>query len=251
MAGHSKFANIKHRKGAQDKKRANLFTKLAREIIVAAKMGTPDPTFNPRLRLAIAKAKSNSMPKDKIENAIKKATAAGDDSNFEEIRYEGYAPAGVALIIETLSDNRNRTVGEVRSTISKAGGNLGESGSVAFMFDRVGLFRYSLDTASDDDIFEAAIEAGAENCETIRDEEFEEDNLKGGFHEITCDAENFNEVQSVLMEKFGDPELAKLSWNAKSGTPVDEETAEKIESLIDKLQDLDDVQDVYSNYEIG
>lgn len=237
MAGHSKFANIKHRKGAQDKKRANLFTKLAKEIVVAAKMGQPDPDFNPRLRLAIANAKSNSMPKANIDNAVRKATSAGEGENYEEVRYEGYAPAGIALIVDTLTDNRNRSVSEVRSTITKANGNLGESGSVAFMFDRIGVFKYAKDKASDDEMFEAAIEAGAEDCES--DEEF---------HIITCDAESFNEVQTSLNDKFGDPETGNLDWRAQNYIEVDFETAQKIENLIERLEDLDDVQSVSANH---
>lgn len=237
MAGHSKFANIKHRKGAQDKKRANLFTKLAREIVVAAKMGQPDPDFNPRLRLAIANAKSNSMPKTNIENAIAKGSGAGEGENYEEVRYEGYAPGGIALIVDTLTDNRNRSVAEVRTAIVKSNGNLGETGSVSFMFDRIGSFKYPKDKASDDEMFEVAIEAGADDCES--DDEF---------HYITCDADNFNDVQTVLIEKFDDPEEGKLDWRPQNEIEVDFETAQKIENLIDKLQDLDDVQAVASNH---
>jgi YebC/PmpR family DNA-binding regulatory protein len=237
MAGHSKFANIKHRKGAQDKKRANLFTKLAREIIVAAKMGAPDPAFNPRLRLAIANAKSNSMPKDKIENAIKRGSSVGEGDDYEEVRYEGYAPGGIAIIVEGLTDNRNRSVAEVRTAITKAGGNLGETGSVNFMFDRIGLFKYPKDTASDDEMFEAAIEAGAENCESFDDS-----------HEVTCQADDFNEVQQTLVEKYGDPELGRLDWRAQNLVEVDFENAQKIENLIEKLEDLDDVQYVCANH---
>ena len=237
MAGHSKFANIKHRKGAQDKKRANLFTKLAREIIVATKMGAPDPAFNPRLRLAVATAKANSMPKDKIENAIKKGSSVGEGDDYEEVKYEAYAPGGIALIIETLTDNRNRSVAEVRSTITKSGGNFGESGSVSFMFDRVGLFQFKNEVASADDMFEVAIEAGADNCES-----------DGEIHEITCEADSFNDVQQVLVDKFEDPELGRLSWRAQNLIEVDFETAQKIENLIEKLEDLDDVQYVCANH---
>ncbi len=246
MAGHSKFANIKHRKGAQDKKRANLFTKLAKEIVVAAKMGQPDPDFNPRLRLAIANAKSNSMPKANIENAIKKATSAGEGEDYEEVRYEGYAPGGIALIIDTLTDNRNRTVSEVRSTITKANGNLGESGSVSFMFDRIGVFKYAIDKASADEMFEAAIEAGAEDC-TTEGEEQDTGEVKE-FHVITCSAESFNEVQTVLGDRFGDPEQGNLDWRAQNYIEVDFETAQKIENLIEKIEDLDDVQSVSANH---
>lgn len=237
MAGHSQFANIKHRKEAQDKKRANKFTKLAREIVVAAKSGLPDPEYNARLRLAISAAKSQSMPKDRIDAAIKKATAADAGENYEEVRYEAYAPGGIALIIETLTDNRNRTVGEVRSTITKNGGNLGEAGSVAFMFDHIGFIKFKSDVAGEEEMFEAAIEAGAENCET-NDE----------FHEITCAAGDFGNVEKFLSEKFGNSEEGFLGWRAQNYIEIDAEAAEKIESLIDKLEDLDDVQRVFANY---
>ena len=240
MAGHSKFANIKHRKGAQDKKRANLFTKLAREIIVSAKMGMPDPAFNPRLRAAIAAAKSQSMPKDKIENAIKKGSGSGEGENYDEIRYEGYGPGGTALIIDVLTDNKNRSASEVRAVLTKAGGNLGESGSVGFMFDRVGLIQYPKSIVSDDDMFEAALEAGADNCES--DDEV---------HEITCASDLFNEVRDALVEKYEDPDVGRLSWKPKNTIEVDLETAQKIFKLIDNLEDLDDVQYVTSNFEVS
>ncbi len=241
MAGHSKFANIKHRKGAQDKKRGNLFTKLAKEIIVAARMGAPDPAFNPRLRGAIATAKSQSMPKDKIDAAIKKGSGELDDGeNYEEIRYEGYAPGGVALIIDCLTDNKNRSAGEVRSTLSKAGGSLGESGSVSFSFARIGILQYPVSVASSDAMFEAAVEAGADDVESDED-----------IHEVTCDPDAFNDVRDSLSEKFGDADVGRLSWKALNTIDVDFEQAQKIMNLIDKLEDLDDVQYVSANFEVS
>ncbi len=237
MAGHSQFANIKHRKGAQDKKRANIFTKLAREIIVAAKVGLPDPAHNPRLRLAMAAARAKSMPKDRIEAAIKKATGAAGGDDYEEIRYEGYAPGGIALVIQALSDNRNRTASDVRSTLTKHGGNLGELGSVSFNFDRQGVFKYPKSTATDEQMFEAAIEAGADDCQSNPE-----------FHEVICAVENFAEVQKFLAGKFGDPESGNLQWRPKNLIELDFENAEKVENLIEKLEDLDDVQDVFSNH---
>lgn len=241
MAGHSKWANIKHRKGAQDKKRSNLFTKLAREIIVAARTGQPDPAFNPRLRAAIAAAKAQSMPKDKIEYSIKKgAGELGDSENYEEMRYEGYGPGGVAMIIEVLTDNKNRTAAEVRSALSKAGGTLGESGSVAFMFERIGLIQYPPDAASTEAMFEAALEAGADNCESHEEG-----------HDITCDPDSFSGVRDALAEKFGDPEVGRLDWKPNTTVAVDEATAEKIIRLEDVLDENDDVQHVAANYEVS
>jgi len=240
MAGHSKYANIKHRKGAQDKKRANLFTKLAREIIVSAKLGMPDPAFNPRLRAAIAAARSQSMPRDRIEYAIKKATSTTDGENYDEMRYEGYAPGGIAVIIEALTDNKNRTASEVRTILSKAGGNLGETGSVNFMFNRVGLIQYPLDKASADEMFEGALEAGADNCES-----------DGEIHEITCESDSFNEVRDALAEKYGDADVGRLAWKPTTPTEVTLDTAEKILRCIDNLEDNDDVQFVYTNFEVS
>lgn len=241
MAGHSKWANIKHRKGAQDKKRSNLFTKLAREIIISARMGAPDPAFNPRLRAAIAAAKAQSMPKDKIEYSIKKgAGELGDGENYEEIRYEGYGSGGIAIIVDCLTDNRNRTAADVRTILNKGGGSLGESGSVSFMFDRIGLIQYKADIAGADDVFEAALEAGADECES--DEEI---------HEITCAADSFNEVRDVLVEKYGDPDVGRLSWKPHNTIEVDKDQAEKILNLIDKLEECDDVQYVAANYNIS
>ncbi|MDA0902270.1 MAG: YebC/PmpR family DNA-binding transcriptional regulator [Proteobacteria bacterium] len=239
MAGHSKFANIKHRKGAQDAKRAKLFTKLQREITVAAKLGQPDMEFNPRLRSAVIAARSQNMPKDRIEGAIKKATSSAEGDNFEEIRYEGYGPNGIAIIIEALTDNRNRTGGEVRSILTKSGGNLGETGSVNFMFDHVGLIEYEGNVASEDAMFEAAIEAGAQEVESSED-----------WHSVICSVEDFSTVRDALIEKFGDPKTAKLDWKAKDSVALTLEQAEKIIKLTDALEDCDDVQSVYGNFEI-
>lgn len=240
MAGHSKFANIKHRKGAQDKKRASIFTKLAKEIVVATKMGGDNAEFNPRLRGAVIAARAANMPKDKIEAAIKKGASAGEGEDYEEMRYEGYGPSGVAVIVDVLTDNRNRSASDIRSIFNKNGGNLGETGSVNFMFDRIGFVQYPEDKASADEMFEAALEAGAENCE-------QED----GFHEITCEVEDLNDVRDKLVEKFGDPDTARLAWRPNVNTDVDFETAEKVMKLTDALEDNDDVQYVTTNANIS
>jgi len=237
MAGHSKFANIKHRKGAQDKKRGKLFSRLAKEITVAAKSGMPDPEMNPRLRSAIAAARAENMPNDNIKRAVDKASGAAGEAALEEMRYEGYGPAGVAIIVETVTDNKNRTAGDVRSTFSKYGGNLGSSNSVAFMFDRVGYIYYPADAVSADDIFEAAVEAGADNAESDENG-----------HEVICSIDNLHEVRESLAEKFGDPETAKFDWKPKTLTDVDESTAQTLFKLLDALDDLDDVQEVASNF---
>jgi YebC/PmpR family DNA-binding regulatory protein len=240
MAGHSQFANIKHRKGAQDAKKAKLFTKLQREITVAAKTGQADPEFNARLRNAIIAARTNNMPKDRIDGAIKKATTVGEGENFEEIRYEGYGPNGVAFIVQALTDNRNRTAGEVRSIFTKAGGSLGESGSVAFMFDHIGLIEYEAKIASEEQVFEVALEAGAQDV--VSNEQW---------HIITCATENFSQVRDALIAKFGDPITAKLDWRAKNLIELDLEMAGKILKLVDLLEDNDDVQLVAGNYVIS
>lgn len=238
MAGHSKFKNIMHRKGAQDKKRAKIFAKLAREIVVAAKI-SPDPDMNPRLRAAISAGKSQNMPNDNIQRAIAKATGAGDDANYEEIRYEGYGPGGVALIVETLTDNRNRTASEVRSAFTKHGGNLGETGSVGFMFDRIGSIVLEAGAGSVDEVFEAALEAGASDVESGEDS-----------HDIVCDPDDFSTVRDALEEKFGAPESAGLEWKPQNTIAVEEQTAQTLLKLIDMLEDSDDVQTVASNFEI-
>ena len=240
MAGHSKWANIKHRKGRQDKLRSKLFSKLSKEITVAAKMGDPDPDKNPRLRLAVREAKSQSMPKDNIDRAIKKSQA-GEGDDYEEIRYEGYGPGGVAMIVEALTDNRNRTASTVRSTFSKSGGNLGETGSVGFMFDRVGQILYPVDAGDADKVFEAAIEAGAEDVES--DEE--------SGHTIFCAGTDLNDVSTALEASLGEPESAKLAWRPQNTNPVDVDQARSLMKLVDALEDDDDVQNVTSNAEIS
>ncbi|GAB5373895.1 MAG: YebC/PmpR family DNA-binding transcriptional regulator [Acuticoccus sp.] len=239
MAGHSKFKNIMHRKGAQDAKRSKLFSKLSREITVAAKMGTPDPDMNPRLRLAIAAAKAQSVPKDNIERAIKKA-AGDEDANYDEVRYEGYGPGGVAVLVEALTDNRNRTAGVVRAAFAKHGGALGETGSVAFMFDRVGEIEYAADAADADAVMEAAIEAGAEDVAS--DEEL---------HVITCAFGDLAEVSGALTESLGEPQAVRTVWRPQTSTAVDEDKAGTLMKLIDVLEDDDDVQNVFANYEIS
>ena len=239
MAGHSQFKNIMHRKGKQDSVRSKMFSKLAREITVAAKTGMPDPNMNPRLRLAIQNAKAQSMPKDNIERAIKKA-AGNDGENYDEVRYEGYGPGGVAVIVEALTDNRNRTASNVRSIFTKAGGALGETGSVSFSFDRVGEITYKFAVGNADKVMEAAIEAGAEDVET--DEEG---------HTIYCGFEDIGEVSKALEATLGEAETVKAVWKPQNSIPVDEEKAESLMKLIGNLEDDDDVQNVYSNFEVS
>ncbi|MCQ8784222.1 YebC/PmpR family DNA-binding transcriptional regulator [Mangrovibrevibacter kandeliae] len=238
MAGHSQFKNIMHRKGRQDAMRSKLFSKLAREITVAAKAGLPDPDMNSRLRLAIANAKAQSMPKDNIDRAIKKASGA-DSENYDEVRYEGYGPGGVAIIVEALTDNRNRTASNVRSYFTKAGGALGETGSVGFMFDRVGEIVYPASAGDADTVMEAAIEAGADDVQS------DEEN-----HTIITAFEDLGEVSSALEAKLGEAESVKVIWRPQTGTPVDEEKAQSIMKLIANLDDDDDVQNVYANFEV-
>jgi YebC/PmpR family DNA-binding regulatory protein len=239
MSGHSKWSTIKHKKGAADAKRAKMFTKLQREILVAAKIGQPDPDFNPRLRSAIIAARAENMPKDKIESTIKKATSAGEGENYVEMRYEGYGPSGVAIIVEALTDNKNRTAAEVRSAFTKSGGSLGETGSVGFMFDRVGVIGYEGSVASEDDMFEVAVEAGAESIESSKE-----------WHEVICQPESLNKVRDALITKFGDPKEAKLDWRAKTTTELNLEQAQKVMKLVDMLEDNDDIQSVTGNFEI-
>ena len=240
MAGHSQFKNIMYRKGAQDKKRAKVFSKLIRELTVAAKSGLPDPDMNPRLRSAIAAARNANMPKDNIDRAIKRAVGGDDDTNYEEVRYEGYGPGGVAVMVEGLTDNRNRTAAEVRSAFNKFGGSLGESGSVAFMFARLGMINFPADAGSADDVFEAALEAGAENVESRPDG-----------HEVTCDPDDFNTVREALETALGEPQSAELIWKPATTVAVDEGPAESLFKLIELLDDSDDVQSVSANYEIS
>ncbi len=239
MAGHSKFKNIMYRKGAQDKKRSALFSKLSREITVAAKMGTPDPDMNPRLRAAVGAAKAQSMPKDNIQRAIDKASK-GDGENYEEIRYEGFGPGGVSLIIEALTDNRNRTVTNVRTAVSKNGGNLGAPGSVSHGFDRMGLVTYPASAGDADTLFEAALEAGAEDVASSEDG-----------HEIWTAQETLHEVARALEPVLGEPESAKLAWRPQTMVEVDEGDAATLFRLLDVLDDDDDVQTVWGNYEVS
>ncbi len=237
MAGHSKWANIQHRKGRQDAARSKLFSKLSKEITVAAKMGDPDPEKNPRLRLAVKEAKSNSVPKDVIERAIKKSVA-GDGDEYEEIRYEGYGPNGVAVIVETMTDNRNRTASNVRSTFGKHGGTLGETGSVGFMFDRKGQVSYAASAGDDDSVMMAALEAGAEDVESSEDGHF-----------IWCEDTSLNEVAQMLENDLGESLSTKLVWKPTTTTELDLGGMEKLMRLVDALEDDDDVQRVTTNFE--
>ena len=239
MAGHSKFKNIMHRKGAQDKKRSAMFSKLSREITVAAKMGLPDPDMNARLRAAVLAAKAQSMPKDNIQRSIDKASNS-DAENYEEIRYEGFGPAGVSLIIEALTDNRNRTATNVRTIVSKNGGNLGASGSVSHAFDRMGLIEYPASVGDPDKVFEAALEAGADDVSSSDDG-----------HEIWTDQGALHEVAKALEPALGEAEGAKLAWRPQVMVDVGETDAATLLKLIDALDDDDDVQQVWGNYEIS
>jgi YebC/PmpR family DNA-binding regulatory protein len=239
VAGHSKFKNIMHRKGAQDKKRSAMFSKLSREITVAAKMGMPDPDMNPRLRLAVNAAKAQSVPKDNIQRAIDKASKS-DGENYEEIRYEGYGPAGIAIIVEALTDNRNRTATNVRTAFSKNGGNLGASGAVAHGFDRMGLISYPASAGDADTIFEAALEAGAQDVSSSDDE-----------HEIWTAMDALHEVAKALEASLGAADSANLAWKPQTTVEVDEGTAATLLKLIDTLEEDDDVQSVWGNYDVS
>jgi YebC/PmpR family DNA-binding regulatory protein len=238
MAGHSQFKNIMHRKGKQDAVRSKIFSKLAREITVAAKAGLPDPAANSRLRLAIQNARAENMPRDNIDRAIKKA-AGGDGNNYDSVRYEGYGPGGTAVIVEALSDNRNRTAGNVRSLFTKYGGNLGESGSVAFMFQRIGEIAYGPEKGTADTMLEAAIDAGADDAVSAADG-----------HVISCAFESIGEVSAALAEKLGDAGSVKTVWKPATFAPLDFERAETLLKLIDALDEDDDVQNVFSNADI-
>ncbi len=239
MAGHSQFKNIMHRKGAQDARRARQFAKIIREITVSARQGLPDPAANPRLRAAVTAARQANMPKDTVDRAIKKATGAGGGEEYAEVRYEGYGPSGVAVIVEALTDNRNRTASDLRSAFSKHGGALGETNSVAFLFNRLGVVRYPASAASADDMLEAAIEAGADNVES--DDEA---------HEVTCAVEQFFAVRDALESRFGEAESAKLDWRPTTTVTLDEESASSVLKLIDVLEENDDVQNVYANFDV-
>jgi YebC/PmpR family DNA-binding regulatory protein len=239
MAGHSQFKNIMYRKGAQDKKRAKLFAKLAKEITVAAKQGLPDPEYNPRLRAAIQAARAENMPKDNIERAIKKSSDQGGE-NYEEVRYEGFGPGGIGVIVETLTDNRNRTASVVRSIFTKNGGNLGETGSVSFMFSRLGRIEYAPEAGSAEAMLDAAIEAGADDCQSGDDG-----------HELFCAPEALHEVARALEAKFGEPRSANMIWKPQNLIAVDDEKAETLIKMLEALDDDDDVQQVYANFEVS
>lgn len=240
MAGHSQFKNIMRRKGAQDAKKGKVLTKVGREIISACKTGSPDPVSNPRLRAAIAWAREENMPRDRIEAAIKRGSGNVDADNFEEVRYEGYGAGGVAIIIQALTDNRNRTAPDIRSIFTKFGGAMGETGSVSFMFDYIGRIVYPVSVSTADGMFETALEVGAENCETDATN-----------HVITCKLEQFAPAREALERKYGAPEFAKMIWQPKNTVPVDEEQANNLLKMIEALEDNDDVQEVFSNFEIS
>lgn len=240
MAGHSQFKNIMHRKGAQDAKRAKIFTKLIREIVVAAKTGLPEPDKNPRLRAALAAARQANMPKDNIERAIKKATGGDGSDDYAEIRYEGYGPSGIAVIVEALTDNRNRTAAEVRALFNKHGGSLGETNSVSFMFNRVGEIVFPADVAGAEAVFEAALEAGADDVESTEET-----------HSILCAPDDFSAVRDALEDRFGEPRTANLAWRPTTTAPVGEDHADSVLKLLDALEDNDDVQRVFANFEFS
>ncbi len=240
MAGHSQFKNIMHRKGAQDARRARAFAKLIREITVAARQGLPDPNSNPRLRAAMAAARTANMTRDTIERAIRKATGAGGTEDYVEVRYEGYGPAGVAIIVEALTDNRNRTAADIRAAFGKHGGTLGETNSVSFLFNRLGVIRYPESVAGAETMLDAAIEAGAENVESHADG-----------HEITTGLTDMFAVRDALEARFGPPEQAKLDWRPTTLVQLDAEPAAAVLKLLDALEDNDDVQSVYANFDIA
>ncbi len=239
MAGHSHSKNVAVRKGKQDAKRAKAFTKIAREIKAACKLGMPDPAHNPRLRAAMLKARLENIPNDKIHETIKRASGADNTEIYDEVRYEGYGPGGVAIIVEALTDNRNRTAAEIRSIFTKHGGNLGEPNSVSYMFDRVGQIVYPASAASESEMLEAAIDAGAQDCSS-----------DANGHIVSAAQDSFGTVQGALEKKFGAPQSAKIVWHPKTAAPVDGEQAESVLKLIDTLDDNDDVQEVFANYEI-
>jgi YebC/PmpR family DNA-binding regulatory protein len=240
MSGHSQFKNIMYRKGAQDKKRGKVFTKLIRELTTAARSGLADPNANPRLRAAMLAARQANMPKDTVERAIKRGAGGEGGEAYDEVRYEGYGPGGVAVIVEALTDNRNRTASEVRAAFTKAGGALGETGSVGFMFDHVGEIAYPTAAADADGMLEAAIEAGAEDVESDADG-----------HVVTTAPDDFNSVRDALEARFGPAEAARLAWRPKTSAAIDEETATGLFKLLETLEDSDDVQNVYANFDVG
>lgn len=238
MAGHSKFKNIQYRKGAQDKKRAKIFSKLAKEITVAAKLGLPDPAMNPRLRSAIQAARAQNMPKDNIDRAIKKSQDIGG-ANFDEVRYEGFGPGGIGFIIETLTDNKNRSAGDIRAIFTKCGGNLAETGSVSFLFKKVGLIEFDKSICPEDDIIEMSIEHGAEDCD-----------ITSQSYEIYCNPDELHSVGEILENKLGEPRLMKIIWKPENLIVIDKDVFQKIERLVDMLDDNEDVQDVYFNFDV-
>ena len=241
MAGHSHAKNVMHQKGKEDVKKARVFNKLAREITVSAKLGAPDPAHNPRLRAAMAEARANNMPRDRIERAVKAAQPGlNDGAIYDEVRYEAYGPGGSALIIEALTDNRNRTASELRTSLSKLGGTLGETNSVSFMFTRIGHIVFPAGAASADAMLEAVIDAGGDNVESFED-----------IHDITTSPDDFGSVRAALEAKFGEPQSAKLSWKPQTQVPVTGEAAQDLLKLLDILDDNDDVQSVIGNYEIS
>jgi len=239
MAGHSHAKNVMFKKSKANAERSKLFTKLAREITTVAKLGLPDPATNPRLRAAVLAARAQNMPKDNIERAIKKSQEAGG-ANYEEVRYEGFGAGGVGVIVEALTDNRNRTASEVRSIFTKYGGNLGETGAVSFMFDKLGAIEFAAAKATPDQMLEAAIEAGADDCESSEEG-----------HVVYCHPDQLHQVAKALESRFGEPRAARILWRPKNGVPVGEEAGQKLLRMIEMLQDSDDVQDVYSNFEIA
>ena len=239
MAGHSQFKNIMYRKGAQDKKRGKIFTKIIRELTTAARTGLPDPAANPRLRAAVLAARQANMPKDTVERAIRRGAGGEGGEAYDEIRYEGYGPGGIAVIVEALTDNRNRTASEVRAAFAKAGGALGESGSVGFLFDRVGEIAYPRDTASTDAMLDAAIEAGAEDVESDDDG-----------HLVITAPDDFHQARDALEQRFGPADSARLGWRPKTAAAIDEDTAQSLFKLLETLEDSDDVQNVYANFQV-
>jgi len=240
MAGHSQFKNIMYRKGAQDKKRAKVFTKIIRELTTAARTGLPDPAANPRLRAAVLAARQANMPKDTVDRAIRRGAGGEADSAFDEVRYEGYGPGGTAVIVEALTDNRNRTASEIRAAFTKSGGALGETNSVGFLFDRVGEIVCPSATANADEMFDAALEAGAENVDSDAEQ-----------HSISCAPDELNTVRDALEQRFGAATTARLVWRPKTTAPIDEETAITLFKLLETLEDSDDVQNVYANFEVA
>jgi YebC/PmpR family DNA-binding regulatory protein len=240
MSGHNKWSTIKHKKGAADAKRGKIFTRIIKEMTIAARLGGGDPDANPRLRAAVAEAKANNMPKDNIERAIKRGTGELEGATYEEVTYEGYGPGGVAIIVEALTDNRNRTASDVRAAFTKHGGNLGESNSVSFMFDRLGQVIYPAGAATADARFEAAVDAGADNVDSGADE-----------HVVTCAPEALNAVRDALEQRFGAPAAAKLIWKPKTAAPVEGDAAEALFKLLETLEDSDDVQNVFANFDVS